>query len=859
MKSERPAARRDAMRLVVLTARRLHAQCLDNSHCEGLCERREALRVLLLTLSEALLGKMPAVSVLSLPGEAQKTALLLALLAVTRTQCALDTVRCTPLLSNKDSPAQSERLSTAVAEAAVAVLPVLRAVLLREKDVTCASLIGTVVAQIVLLTSHCLNHTNSNDNNNNNSSSGDSSNSEDSVSAAVSVFWADVKVDFDKTISASTAAAAPSPLRQAVFVALAELVSAVSLRTDDSSSNRVYELVCRSLSSQFASSAQGFLRDAVVARKQPWSVEASLALCFLCEAALVDSDLRDALRASKLLSVALFSASSTALSSTMFGDSARGLLDGSLPVCDYLVALDDATRKNGEEEGEEEEVCFSPRVLQQSVETRATALCSLRVLSCAARLDCEAWAKLLRRGGGRSSIETKGASDEKEGIVSIAAQRLVDAALTAHRVGLAAFAAQSLRIACATETETVTETESAHSRNAAAVEAVVWSLWKTVQALSDKAEAAAADRRQQHNSALADDHQQQSTTATGHAATPPALRSSSVKKLLALLVQCLPASFSSISSSSTSSSSSLTLALGVSLVASHPLVSPSAASAAHWLRRHALPALAIRCHRNTANTAETDDEEEEALCARLVDALSLAAQQSSSSQVAAHRAVAVLVDALLPPADFARHVVQSSPSLARRFLRSHVAALVARVPLRRENAVFALSDEDRLVAAHPEAVVERELQALRIKIEAESGEITNADRKRAGPRSSRKGHFGSEVVEDEAWTEKVRREKAAKLMQSTEAVAVDTLAATVFARKAVIDAAVRDVRSGFDAIRALCWLPQNQARLAFTELLFASPALFDFLTVELVADHVRQCLQETLRHVVEPALSDSCR
>lgn len=44
--------------------------------------------------------------------------------------------------------------------------------------------------------------------------------------------------------------------------------------------------------------------------------------------------------------------------------------------------------------------------------------------------------------------------------------------------------------------------------------------------------------------------------------------------------------------------------------------------------------------------------------------------------------------------------------------------------------------------------------------------ITNADRRKDGPRSSRKGNFGSDFVEDEEWAERVKAEKLKKAQQT---------------------------------------------------------------------------------------------
>jgi hypothetical protein len=44
--------------------------------------------------------------------------------------------------------------------------------------------------------------------------------------------------------------------------------------------------------------------------------------------------------------------------------------------------------------------------------------------------------------------------------------------------------------------------------------------------------------------------------------------------------------------------------------------------------------------------------------------------------------------------------------------------------------------------------------------------ITNADRKKDSARSSRRGQFGADLIEDEDWAERIKKEKLKKLTQS---------------------------------------------------------------------------------------------
>lgn len=53
-----------------------------------------------------------------------------------------------------------------------------------------------------------------------------------------------------------------------------------------------------------------------------------------------------------------------------------------------------------------------------------------------------------------------------------------------------------------------------------------------------------------------------------------------------------------------------------------------------------------------------------------------------------------------------------------------------------------------------------------LNINIDDIKITNADRKKDSARSSRRGQFGADTIEDEDWAEKIKKEKAQKLIES---------------------------------------------------------------------------------------------
>ena len=170
-----------------------------------------------------------------------------------------------------------------------------------------------------------------------------------------------------------------------------------------------------------------------------------------------------------------------------------------------------------------------------------------------------------------------------------------------------------------------------------------------------------------------------------------------------------------------------------------------------------------------------------------------------------------------------------------------------------QDTIFHLSDEDKKIYNYPDIVVEESMNEIRQKIQSEASEITNADRKKAGPRSSRKGTFGGDGVEDEEWAEKVRKEKAAKLIQANEATEMEAIRQKVYDRKNTLKLLIEAVNHSFEAIKGLSYLSEEQCRLVMTDVM-SNAWLWQYFSVELVDEHARRCLQVALQHILEVSL-----
>lgn len=72
------------------------------------------------------------------------------------------------------------------------------------------------------------------------------------------------------------------------------------------------------------------------------------------------------------------------------------------------------------------------------------------------------------------------------------------------------------------------------------------------------------------------------------------------------------------------------------------------------------------------------------------------------------------------------------------------------------------TEEDISVFLDPTLLITKVSKALTV----DDIKITNADRKKSSARGSRRGQFGADFIEDEAWAEQVKREKAKKLQEA---------------------------------------------------------------------------------------------
>jgi hypothetical protein len=199
----------------------------------------------------------------------------------------------------------------------------------------------------------------------------------------------------------------------------------------------------------------------------------------------------------------------------------------------------------------------------------------------------------------------------------------------------------------------------------------------------------------------------------------------------------------------------------------------------------------------------------------------------------------------------------------RSFSSSFIRAYSTLIRELLERAEIALLDDAALHAVFDaEHLIEAELQAQKSQLISSCDiEITNADRKKALPRSTRKGNFGADAEFEADWAERVRKEKEQKtldLLASSEITLCSSIADQVAAtRRRCLDV-VCSAQHALDAVAALSLLGNRIASQAL-EVILHTTTVWKVMTNELFAEYAQDCLQHALAAAIEKELTGSVR
>jgi hypothetical protein len=264
------------------------------------------------------------------------------------------------------------------------------------------------------------------------------------------------------------------------------------------------------------------------------------------------------------------------------------------------------------------------------------------------------------------------------------------------------------------------------------------------------------------------------------------------------------------------------------LAASHPFVSGSRSKSALLWKSWGLPV--------TSKTADA--------IAAVIDAASVSSV--NSTRFAAQTALFILHSAATNDAD--AQVINKVVTRSIHRLRC--------------SQIQTMSANDVLIFMDPESAIAELLKnSASTSASAVEVQVTNADRKKTAPRSSRRGQFGADVLEDEDWAERLKKEKVDKLTQSKTAentTAHEKAIQYIAAARSVIKSDVDSVSFSLELLHAVAQISVAASRWAICQI-FETQTMQVLLRSPLSQDAACKALYSLTEHALEPELKGFAR
>lgn len=166
------------------------------------------------------------------------------------------------------------------------------------------------------------------------------------------------------------------------------------------------------------------------------------------------------------------------------------------------------------------------------------------------------------------------------------------------------------------------------------------------------------------------------------------------------------------------------------------------------------------------------------------------------------------------------------------------------------------SEEEISVYLNPQAAIEKGVEDAKSKVSDSVPESSNADRKKAAPRSTRKGGFGNDVVEDRDWAEKIKKEKAAKMLSSVEASQGEVMTARVQEICQNVVGVLEQMKRLWTLLEGLILLDVTMAR-QFLFVILSKETVWSLLSSNLVGDNILASMKVIYKRILEESLIDS--
>lgn len=170
--------------------------------------------------------------------------------------------------------------------------------------------------------------------------------------------------------------------------------------------------------------------------------------------------------------------------------------------------------------------------------------------------------------------------------------------------------------------------------------------------------------------------------------------------------------------------------------------------------------------------------------------------------------------------------------------------------------LFNLSPYELLVYSDINTAIKEAIESKVAKgaaVSASDMVITNADRKKATPRSARRGNFGADnVIEDEDWAERIKQEKALKIQQSKheEGSLNEDVTKRIYEERLIIHQKVEKASYILAFWNAFLSADVNIVRPSLTQLI-AYGCVGQLLTTPLISHLSLDCISNLIKYCLE--------
>lgn len=174
--------------------------------------------------------------------------------------------------------------------------------------------------------------------------------------------------------------------------------------------------------------------------------------------------------------------------------------------------------------------------------------------------------------------------------------------------------------------------------------------------------------------------------------------------------------------------------------------------------------------------------------------------------------------------------------------------------LMQSSELYCLSPDEINVAKNPNYLIEQAEKNIK-SINLDDIKITNADRKKTAARSTRKGNFGNDFIEDEAWAEQIKKEKAKKLLEQQKQGSENVECHELEKRTLDIQAKLKHLMFQMERLLfAVEFFAVRRHPAVSTMFYQIESSILSLFSVEVVVDKAFHCLKLLCDNYIDPSL-----